>query len=224
MAGKSGPDIVKTGLVLYLDAANKLSYPGSGTAWKDLSGNSNTGTLTNGPTFSTSNLGTIVFDGVNDYVNISDSATLNASTQTISVWYKPTSLPGRAASLVNKHAGLNSANGYNLFDSGAIDIKVSTTTYSISPSTTVVINNWYNLVLTYTVNTTMSGYINGKLQNTIALGNLSISSNSVRIGLSPDSFWSVFTGNVGCLTIYNRELSSTEVLQNYNAVKSRFGY
>jgi hypothetical protein len=70
----------------------------------------------------------------------------------------------------------------------------------------------------------MSGYINGKLQNTIALGNLSISSNSIRIGSSPDSFWSKFTGNVSTFSIYNRELSATEILQNYNATKSRYGY
>jgi hypothetical protein len=217
------PRIVTSGLVLALDAAERLSYPRTGTTWRDLSGNNNTGTLTNGPTFSAGNMGSIVFDGVDDYVDISNNDTLNANTQTISVWYKPTSLPGRAASVANKHSGINSANGYNLFDGGTIDIKVSTTTYTISPIDTIIVNRWYNLILTYTVNSTMSGYINGKLQNTIALGNLSISSNSVRIGSSPDSFWSKFTGNVSTFSIYNRELSATEILQNYNATKSRFG-
>jgi len=66
-----GPKIVTSGLVLALDAADKLSYRGSGTTWRDLSGNNNTGTLTNGPTFNAGNLGSIVFDGTNDYVNIS---------------------------------------------------------------------------------------------------------------------------------------------------------
>ena len=62
-------NIVKDGLVLDLDAAKKDSYPGTGTAWNDISGNRNNGTLTNGPTFNSSNGGSIVFDGTNDYIN-----------------------------------------------------------------------------------------------------------------------------------------------------------
>jgi hypothetical protein len=65
------PRIVTDGLVLYLDAANGRSYPGSGTTWSDLSGNGNHFTLTNGPTFNTGNLGSIQFDGVNDSVGVS---------------------------------------------------------------------------------------------------------------------------------------------------------
>jgi hypothetical protein len=68
MAGIISPNIVRDSLVLALDAADKNSYPGSGTSWYDLSGGY-TGTLTNGPTFSAANLGSIVFDGINDYVD-----------------------------------------------------------------------------------------------------------------------------------------------------------
>ena len=66
MSVSNGPSIVTSGLVLSLDAADKNSYPGSGTTWADLSGNTNNGTLTNGPTFSSANQGSIVFDGVDD--------------------------------------------------------------------------------------------------------------------------------------------------------------
>jgi hypothetical protein len=69
MAGSSGPDLVQNGLVLALDAADKNSYRGTGTTWSDLSGNNNTGTLTNGPTFNGGNGGSIVFDGVDDYAD-----------------------------------------------------------------------------------------------------------------------------------------------------------
>ena len=62
------PSLVMNGLVLALDAANPKSYPGSGTTWTDLSGRGNTGTLTNGPTYSSANGGSLVFDGTNDYV------------------------------------------------------------------------------------------------------------------------------------------------------------
>ena len=79
MAISRGPKIVTNGLVLALDAADKNSYVGSGTTWKDLSGNSFNGTLTNGPTFSNTNGGAIVFDGTNDYVNVLDNSTLDIS-------------------------------------------------------------------------------------------------------------------------------------------------
>ena len=88
MAIKHSPRIVTDGLVLYLDAANTKSYPGSGTTWTDISGKSNNGTLTNGPTFDSGNKGTIVFDGSNDYVSetsgLSDS--LLQGDWSISFW------------------------------------------------------------------------------------------------------------------------------------------
>ena len=76
MSIAGGPDIVENGLVLHLDAADSNSYPGSGTVWTDLSGNGYNGTLTNGPTFSSSNRGGIVLDGTNDYIYRSASINL----------------------------------------------------------------------------------------------------------------------------------------------------
>jgi len=91
----NGPKIVTSGLVLALDAGNTKSYPGSGTVWTDLSGNGNTGTLTNGPTFNSSNGGSIVFDGVDDFVNIPYNTYWNtnvfgtATNFTLECWHKP---------------------------------------------------------------------------------------------------------------------------------------
>ena len=65
----AGPEIVEDGLVLALDAGNTKSYPGSGTTWTDLSGNGNNGSLVNGVGYNSGNLGSLSFDGVNDYVN-----------------------------------------------------------------------------------------------------------------------------------------------------------
>ena len=84
------PSIVTNGLVLCLDAGNQLSYPGTGTTWNDLSRNGNDGTLTNGPVFNSG--GSMVFDGVNDYIAISDSLQqLQFSTGafTLSAWIYP---------------------------------------------------------------------------------------------------------------------------------------
>ena len=79
-----GPQIVKSGLVLHLDAANPKSYPGTGTTWSDRAGNLNggvvnNGTLVNGPSFSSANMGSIGFDGSNDYVDMSTSPNLTNS-------------------------------------------------------------------------------------------------------------------------------------------------
>ena len=69
MAVLNGPGIITSGLISALDAADRNSYPGSGTTWTDISGNNNNGTLTNGPTFSSTNGGAIVLDGADDYIN-----------------------------------------------------------------------------------------------------------------------------------------------------------
>ena len=68
-AVEGGPNVVYNGLVLYLDAANNKSYVSGSTSWNDLTSNQNVGTLTNGPTFNTGSGGSIVFDGVDDYVD-----------------------------------------------------------------------------------------------------------------------------------------------------------
>ena len=215
-------NIVTNGLVLFLDANNTNSYPGSGTSWYDLSGNGNTGTLTNGPTFSSVNGGTIVFDGIDDYVNVANASSLNASAQTISVWYNATTIPGRLATIIGKHDTAGSNNGYNLWTSNYAQIKVANVGYD-SGLAAGVANVWYHLTLAYTSNVSLTGYANGVSMGTSGLANFSISSQPLRIGRSVDSFWSVFTGKISHVTVYNRELTASEVLQNFNLTRNRFG-
>jgi hypothetical protein len=86
MASSIAPNIVTDGLVMYLDAANTKSYPGSGTTWNDLSGNSNNGTLINGPTFNPN--GGIDFDGTDDYINFGNPTELNfTGNMSHEVWF-----------------------------------------------------------------------------------------------------------------------------------------
>ena len=102
----SYPNIVNDSLVLTLDAGNQNSYAGSGTNWYDLSGNGNNGTLTNGPTFNSSNIGSIVFDGVDDYVNIPDNSSLNPTKNlTLSCWVNITSFNNVYIGIVDKYNG-----------------------------------------------------------------------------------------------------------------------
>ena len=113
MAGSAGPDLVQNGLVLALDAADKLSYLGTGTVWYDLSGNANTGTLTNGPTFSQANGGAIVFDGVDDYVNIPYNSIFNSSTTfTVDFWFKSNNIAPEQVFFSTTNTSLTS--GYHI--------------------------------------------------------------------------------------------------------------
>ena len=226
MASKGGPDIVENGLTLFLDASNIRSYPGSGTTWSDLSGNGNTGTLTNGPTFSAGNLGSIVFDGTNDYVNISNTSILNNSSQTINIWFLYTSIPGNGVSVIGKHDSAGSWNGYNMgLYGGAVfcQFKPSSNTDAGSVSTNMSANTWTLITLKFTIGSTLTLYKNGNKISTNALSSVSMTSQPIRIGLSVDTYWSALPGRVASVQIYSRELPDDEVLQNYNATKSRFG-
>ena len=89
MTTAAGPDGADEGLILSLDASNYRSYTGSGTSWYDLSSNNITATLTNGPTYSATNAGNIVFDGTNDYAVMPFTTILNDCT--FNFWFKATS-------------------------------------------------------------------------------------------------------------------------------------
>jgi hypothetical protein len=235
MSGKSGPDIVENGLVLCLDAANKFSYPGTGTTWTDLSGNSNNGTLTNGPTFSSANGGHIVFDGTNDYVDTVNTGTtfqFANVTFTVSLWIKTSATSGI---IISKGATASTAGWLFQFDSAGTVSGITkgsdgTNTYNRSSTATVNNNTWRNIVAVYTTNTTTLGsnttsiYIDGVLSNgTGTLGGLvyATTTDTIQIGRRPTgAYWS---GSVSNIQIYNRELTAAEVLQNYKATKSRFG-
>jgi len=221
MALFRGPKITTTGLVLALDAADKNSYPGSGTSWKDLSGNNNTGTLTNGPTFSAANMGNIVFDGTNDYIQCGNNTSIQLTIGTISAWMKTTTNDSTYRAIISKqyNYALFVRNGYLVtFDWG--------NSLERSTSVNIIDGKWKNVVMTFTDNTgTPSNnavfYING---TAVLTSTIKLSSNSDNLLVGTNAVTQEFNGNIGNVFVYNRSLSSTEVLQNYNATKSRFGY
>ena len=221
MATKYSPKTVTNGLVLSLDAANTKSYPKSGTTWTDLSGNSNNGTLTNGPTFSGANGGSIVYDGVDDQVDLS-LVSSNVNNVTTEVWFKANTLPGDRGLFLNGSGG---SSGYGL-QFGACGT-VGTTLYvffggvncNVVSYGTLVTNTWYQSVYTRTTSPSTSNilYING----------ISVSTNTSANPNSPTGVTlvghSAYNGYISVVRQYNRTLSAAEVLQNYNATKGRFG-
>lgn len=221
----TGPNIVKNGLVLWLDAANPRSYPGSGTAWTDLSGNGNTGTLTNGPTFSSANLGSISFDGTDDYINLGNTNSLKPSTITLSAWIR-TSVTASYKSVIEKDkspwvsTALHLSSGKPTFIIG----------YTNSPPYAVTLNYdqnvsdgiWHQVVGTYD-NANLKIYVDGALGAT-SVSNVSIlySNANFMIGFHAESF-SYFNGLIPNAMVYNRALTASEVNQNFQATRARYG-
>jgi hypothetical protein len=215
-----GPKIVTNGIVLALDAADKLSYPGSGTTWRDLSGNNNTGTLTNGPTFSGANMGSIVYDGADDNATCS-LVTSDANNVTMEAWFKATTLPGSLI-LYNGNSGTN---GYG-FTHGACGA-TSTTLYvffgglncNVVSYAGMTTNIWYQAVYTRTTTPSISNilYINGISRSINTSSNPNAPAGSTIIGAQG------YPGYISIARIYNRALTATEVLQNFNATKNRYG-
>lgn len=227
----SGQEIVTNGLVLHLDAAQLRSYPGSGTTWTDLSGNGNNGTLTNGPTFNSSNGGLIVFDATNDYVSTSYFGNDSNTSYTFSVWYNPlnsvTTYPlqrgrdgmGAGWSLL---LGSDNSSG-NRYRAGVVKTDSGVVSYVTRSTSTMVLNQWVYLTGVWINNNSINLYVNGVF-------NSSVSGSGTVLRTSTDGWVLGSLGTAGYSNIqisfaqiYNRALTSAEILQNYNATKSRFG-
>jgi hypothetical protein len=227
--GWRGPNIVRDGLVLYLDAGSPNSYQGTGTTWKDISKvNQNNGTLTNGPTFNSGNGGSIVFDGVDDYVNCGSTTNLTGLIDiSISSWVYP--ITPSFTSFVSRYYNTTPLQGWLLgyFNSSfTFDGRESSAAYLSTTSTnTFPINNWYNVVGTK-AGSLWSIYVNGNLQSSSSLGNgtTPFSANSMQVGALLGAGFSIYQPTrVATTQIYNRALTASEILQNYNATKGRFG-
>jgi hypothetical protein len=230
-AAPTTASIITTGLVLNLDAGNAASYPGTGTTWTDLSGNGNTGTLVNGTSYSSANGGTMVFDGINDYVNISDSTYLDLpNTNTMEFWVNSNQLNNN--DIISHRFNCYGAAYNPTYTSGYVAGKLSIyyalnngDWQAVSTTTTPIIGQWYHLVGTYD-GSTMKVYLNGVLENTRSVsGNITQNDAGLDIGSyngSPAAF--AGDGKISIVRYYHKTLSATEVLQNFNALKSRYGF
>ena len=243
----TGPNIITDGLVLYLDAANTKSYPGSGTTWSDLSGNGNNGTLVNGPTFNSTNGGSIVFDGVNDYAVINSplSYLLPSSTEVLfsvnNFTTNNTVIGGYDQGYDNNFSSAIIGMIFITNSSKKIVSSVITTTQiyrTVTSTTTLTEGKYYHVILNKdTVNGLLQLYVNGVLESSITFDTASYAqwptlgnfrgSNVIRLSdtLSSNSIFNTtkyLNGRIPIFKLYNRILSASEILQNYNATKGRF--
>ena len=227
-----GGAIVRDGLVLALDAADRNSYPGTGTTWYDLSGNNEDFTLNNTPTYSSTNNGIFTFDGVDDYAE-ANTAKVIPDTGPFSVVFAfaLTGTGGRGGVFERKTS--SPYNGFSLGQGGGDNWggTVSSTAtssnglfvYFTYPTTNV----FYIDTVTFNGSNTLKGYRNGALVDTDTDGNQgNLSTQGTRQNLNiarRDTVSTELPCKVGCVQVYTTELSATEVLQNYNALKGRFG-
>lgn len=223
MAFNYSPKIVTDGLVLYLDAANPRSYTSGSTSWLDLSRSQNNGILVNGPTFNSIAGGSIRYDGINDYTSGTIS-NLNTNAITLEAWVYHLAISNNVQRYVSTFLspGEQAVIRYDgAVGIGAIRFYIVTTTgYKLmSVPSSVVINNWYHIVGTWN-GTTQIFYKNAAV---IASSNQTgtLVNDPVACYTSLES--EAMDGYIPIVKVYNRALSATEVLQNYNALKGRYG-
>jgi hypothetical protein len=216
MTTNRGPKIINDGLVLYLDAANSKSYGGSGNTWFDLSGNGNNGTLQNGVDYNSDNKGSLVFDGVDDYVLT--PVNIDANPSSVGAWFNASSLSGARGIVLTDNGGWDK--GFEI-NEGVFSIYIGNNLQSTAVSASA--NTWYFGLLTYT-SSSMSFYINGyNIWNGGAPGQTSGSTIEIGRANFPNGNGSrFFQGKIAQVSVYNRALSASEILQNYNTTKGRF--
>ena len=234
MGISGGPDIIQNGLVLSLDAADRNSYTGSGTTWRDLSGNNSNATLNNFVGFATSPP-TTTFDGGDDYAAIPYNSNFNSMIWTISCWIKFNSIPQTYDSIISRDFfdGVIS-----FFLDCGLDDKFRAGSYKASPDTRYEISStttlssriglWTNVVIYRTSDYKIGMFINGVKETETTFGSVDFGTTNVNSGITLGAINLVgsidrhTTVHISSIHIYNKSLSSQEIIQNYNALKSRF--
>jgi hypothetical protein len=211
MAFNFSPKTVTDGLVLALDAANPKSYVSGSSVWSDLTANNYSRNLVNGPTFSSANGGSIVFDGIDDYTTI----ILPQTKGTIDFWYYFNQ--GTTQKLI-----MGAGSPFSMIYNGGIPGRWHWWNGGASYEFGGLWNNvsqWINMSAVYESDTNNSMYINGVL----AYSSTSYSISKASIYNVAGNMYNPQNTRFSTIRTYNRALSAAEILQNYNATKGRFG-
>ena len=230
-------EIVSSGLVLYLDAGNVLSYSGSGSAWTDLSGNSNTATLTASPTYDSSNSGSLLFNGSTQWATITNPSTLRNQNFTVSIWFKPATQSSALKSIIDFDHAIGSGQNWVMQSEDALTNKYwyfasydgaafqPVGNYGAGKGMQFTSSVWQNFVFTKS-GTSFIGYRDGTQTFTATASSATVSygaSSNMRIAGAVSAAGREFNGNISQVLMYNRAITSTEVTQNYNSIKNRYG-
>lgn len=219
------PRAVTDGLVLCLDAANPKSYPGSGTIWSDLSGNGNNATISNG-SYDSANGGSIAFNGTTTGAYFTVIA--NSGDFTCEIWAKQTSANYGSAMMFGGSNGITGADNCQLIvfgGDGSIGLALGNNPVSVSPanaSSATSVNNWYQVIYSRS-GSTINIYANGVFKSSGTSATQLRIDRLGNIGGINGSLGKWLLGNISNAKVYNRALSASEVLQNFNALRGRYG-
>lgn len=228
----SSQKIITNGLILNYDVPQLRSYPTTGVDLTDLSGNNNSATLVNGVGYSSSNGGNLTFDGAND--RVSKTSAINTGNDfTVSAWIKPSTLAGGRGAIVGNSYNYSGRNGW-LFtiQSGLNGFFLSIgadAAYRISATSIFTLNNWVYLTATVTgggsaiklyKNNAETAYSSTVLSS----GTLTYTNAQFNVGYRDTAGTTdPYAGGIAQVQLYNRALSLTEITQNFNANRSRYG-
>ena len=208
-------DIIKNGLVFNMDPANRACYPKTDTTATDTIGN-NIGTLSTTPLLSDSNFGVWELDGSDDTIVLSLDITFPAAFS-LSVWVNPDDVSDQ-----NFFGDGGSSNNWIQIKSATqfkVKLKSTVTTFNESGGNNFAADEWQNIFITRDSSNNLTVYRNAIIFGSTQTNSVTDSTYST-IGNGTSSKY--FDGEIGPFQTYNRALSSTEVLHNYNALKSRF--
>jgi len=211
--------IVTDGLILCLDAASKRSYPGSGSTWNDLSKQGNNGTLVNGPTFSSANGGSIVLDGIDDYVTLTN--TISLTDFTASAVFNASSL-NEGWGMFFGSDDTDNFIAINLGGSSAVGLRVQDVNSKNSDLAYFpTLNEIVHLQVTQSGNNNI-WYINGEQIGSSSNGSYAGMEITHLVHYQTGNTLGIWGGNYYIASLYNRALSAEEIRQNYLATKGRY--
>ena len=252
MGISGGPDMIQDGLVLALDAADRNSYVSGSTTWNDMSGNGQNFTLYNSPIYSNTYGGELLFSNSNDYARIRNSTSVDllSSNGTVEIWFRTISstLGVTYARLISfsdetgTGSDTTSTQGTNRdYDNyfclvknnnaESLSVWYKSNPNAFGPATLVNTNGYFNTIVSWSTSggsMTFNFYLNGINTNTSTIAQSGYSTNSSTITIGQNCAGALTNPlensscAFSCIKLYNRALSATEILQNYNATKSRF--
>lgn len=222
--------ISTTNLVLHVDASDSNSYSGSGSVWTDLSGNGNNMTI-NGATYTSDDGGAFSFDGSNDYAWTANSIVVGNTARTIQFWMKGNSWSDHAPAALGNTRTANEM-FVLAFDVGGtwLDVYGWTTTYDeyeLDFGQNTRDNTWHNYAVTWDAGSpgVLKMYVNGSLTDSVtrSAGEAYNTTSGFTLGANDEGADRVFPGTIGEAAVYNADIGATQILNNYNATRSRYG-
>jgi len=223
MAVQYNPGIVTDGLVLCLDAANRKSYPGSGTSINNLINSGNTGALINGVSFNTNNLGFFSFDGIDDYIQVNGSLTTSAAT--FICWIRSNGNQGQYDGILFSRSA--TADGMNFFTNNQLGYHWRNDSLTYNWNSGLIVPNLIWCMCAISISPTSAtaclGQSSGITSSLNSVNHLSTTIDAVEIGRDSCCGVRAISADIALVSIYNRALTLQEIQQNFNALRGRFG-